>query len=80
MRQGNWLTVVLWIVGIALHLLSDRAWQGSDATLMLYLGLTLLIQRGLVWLRARRQFPEATQQTAAYHEAHHRERHHSRQR
>lgn len=61
MRQGNWLTIVLWIVGIATHLMVDRLWTGSSTTTLLYLGLTLLIQRGGVWWFARRNYPNELQ-------------------
>lgn len=57
LRQGNWLTVVWWGIGIGGHLLVDRLWTGSSATLLLYLGITLLVQRGCVWWRATQAFP-----------------------
>lgn len=57
MRQGNWLTIVWWIVGIGVHIFADRLWTGSSATLLLYLGITLLIQRGIVWWRGSIKYP-----------------------
>lgn len=57
MRQGNWLTVLFWIMGVGGHLLTERLWTGSAATLLLYLGITLLIQRGGVWWRAYQVYP-----------------------
>ncbi|HAT54352.1 MAG TPA: hypothetical protein DCW31_03770 [Lactobacillus sp.] len=71
MRQGTWLTIVLWIVGLLIHGVADLAWHGSNATILLYLGVTLLVQRGFVWLRAKRLYPEATAKTAAMHEQRH---------
>lgn len=58
MRQGNWLTIIWWVIGIGIHVMADRMWTGSQATLLLYLGLTLLIQRGIVWWRANRKYPQ----------------------
>jgi hypothetical protein len=59
--QGNWLTVVLWIVAVAAHLGLDAA-LGShkglsglgSATLVLYLGVSLLVQYLIVTYRAQR--------------------------
>ncbi|WP_125686139.1 hypothetical protein [Levilactobacillus fujinensis] len=65
MRQGNWLTLVLWLVGIGIHLGVDRLWTGSSVTLMLYLGVTLLVQRGYVWWRATQKFPAEMRTNAA---------------
>ncbi|WP_048705401.1 hypothetical protein [Companilactobacillus ginsenosidimutans] len=57
MREGNWLTLVLWLTSIIVHLGIDQLWTGSNVTLLLYFGLTLGVQRGWVWYRAQRQFP-----------------------
>jgi hypothetical protein len=59
--QGNWLTVVLWVVAVAAHLGLDAA-LGShkglsglgSATLVLYLGVSLLVQYLIVTYRAQR--------------------------
>lgn len=63
MRQGNWLTVVLWVVGIALHLgfdvagvlLSPNGHSDSLGTvgIMLYLAVALAAQRFATLARAR---------------------------
>ncbi len=58
-RQGNVLTVLLWIVAIAIHLggdtLIDSAAKGlSTATLLLYLAVTLGVQQMVVRYRATR--------------------------
>lgn len=63
MRQGNWVTLVWWIIGIAVHMGVDRLWTGSSVTLLLYLGVTLLVQRGTVWWLAQRQYPVPCRQT-----------------
>lgn len=57
MRQGNWLTIVWWLIGIGVHIFADRLWTGSSATLLLYLGITLLIQRSIVWWRGSTKYP-----------------------
>lgn len=77
MRQGNWLTLMWWLIGIVVHLGVDRLWTGSSVTLLLYLGVTLLAQRGGVWWLAQRQYPVAMQanqvrQAAGHHERHQR--------
>lgn len=60
-RQGNWLTAVLWVVSLAVHLgydyLVDRksgeAGLGS-ASLLLYFGVTFTIQWLILRARAQR--------------------------
>jgi hypothetical protein len=50
-RQGNWLTAVLWIVSLGVHLGYDYLVDGKNsaglgtASLLLYLGVTFTIQR-----------------------------------
>lgn len=80
MRQGNWLTLVWWVVSIAGHLGVDRLWTGSSATLLLYLGVTLLVQRGCVWWLASRQFPSEMQANAARQQESRHDRHERRHR
>ncbi|WP_164520275.1 hypothetical protein [Specibacter cremeus] len=68
MRQGNWVTVVLWMAGLAIHLGVDRlgtilAPAGTQAaaaglgtaSLLLYLGITLAAQRVATLARAAAQ-------------------------
>ena len=55
MRRGTWLTAVLWIVSLAAHLGYDDLVAGhvagknggnvGDATIVLYLVVTLTVQR-----------------------------------
>lgn len=60
--QGNWLTVVLWVVAVAAHLGYDylvsgggsKAGQFGNATLLLYLAITFGAQRLIVQARAQR--------------------------
>ena len=60
LRQGNAVTVVLWIVGLALHLGVDLAIKQVDASadglgnsaVLLYLAITLGVQQLLVLERA----------------------------
>ncbi|AEV94717.1 hypothetical protein [Pediococcus claussenii] len=75
MRQGNWLTVTLWIVGIVFHLILDRIWKGSNVTLLIYIGISLWAQRGFVWQKATHLFPEAMPATTAYDKRETRQRH-----
>lgn len=79
MRQGTWLTLLFWIVGTGGHLLVERLWTGSAVTLTLYLGITLLIQRGGVWWLARRVYPtELVANLAAQNQRHDRHSHRSK--
>lgn len=57
MRQGSWVTILWWILGIGVHLGVDQLWTGSSVTLLLYLGITLAVQRGWVWWLASRIYP-----------------------
>lgn len=59
--QGNWLTALLWVVALAAHLgydyLLDHRKGTShlgDATIVLYLAVTLVVQRVIVAQRASR--------------------------
>lgn len=71
-RKGNVYTLVFWVVGIGTHLLVDLVWKGSAVTLLLYLGVTLFVQRGALWLRARHQYPsELKHNMQASAERHH---------
>ncbi|MHB1500186.1 MAG: hypothetical protein ACYCYK_03300 [Candidatus Dormibacteria bacterium] len=54
MRQGTWVTVLLWLVAVGLHLAVDALNGVGEATLLLYLGLTLGTQQVVVQWRARR--------------------------
>jgi len=59
-RQGNWLTAVLWIVSLGVHLGYDYLVDGKNsaglgtASLLLYLGVTFTIQRLILQARAQR--------------------------
>jgi UDP-N-acetylmuramyl pentapeptide phosphotransferase/UDP-N-acetylglucosamine-1-phosphate transferase len=58
--RGSWVTAALWIVALAVHLGYDAlvAGHGRDnvgaATIVLYLAVSLAIQRVIVRLRAQR--------------------------
>jgi hypothetical protein len=54
MRQGSWVTVLLWLLAVGLHLVVDSGNGVGGATLLLYLGLTLGTQQVVVQWRARR--------------------------
>ena len=61
-RQGNAITVVLWIIGIALHIGSDLILRNTapefdtlgSVSLLLYLAITLAVQRWVVLGKAAR--------------------------
>jgi hypothetical protein len=58
-RQGTWLTIVLWVVAIGVHIgldvLFDSSAKGlSGASILLYLAVSLGVQRFVVQSRATR--------------------------
>jgi len=65
LRKGTWLTAVLWVVSLAAHLGYDYLVAGhatgknggnvGDATVLLYLVVTLAVQRYLLITRATRR-------------------------
>lgn len=80
MRQGNWLTAALWVVAFAAHLGYDYLVAGhitgkngatvGNATIVLYLVVSLTVQRFLLLQRAERreaagQLPMTAQQARA---------------
>ena len=68
MRKGTWITAILWIVGLAAHLGFDYLVAGhvngtnggnvGDATILLYLVVTLTLQQFVLLARVRRQEAE----------------------
>ena len=65
--KGNWLTAVLWVIALAAHLGYDALvtpGRGSSglgtATVVLYLAVSLGIQRVITWQRASRLQPGGT--------------------
>ncbi|ETY75589.1 hypothetical protein [Lactiplantibacillus fabifermentans] len=75
MRQGTWVTLLFWVLSIGSHALVDRLWTGNSTTLLLYLGLTLLAQRGGVWWLAQRRFADALPANVAQQEKSHHHHH-----
>jgi hypothetical protein len=65
LRRGTWLTAVLWIVSLAAHLGYDDLVAGhvtgkndvnvGDATIVLYLVVTLAVQQFVLLARVKRQ-------------------------
>jgi hypothetical protein len=65
MRRGTWVTAVLWVVSLAVHLGYDELVAGhiagsnggnvGDATIVLYLMVTLAVQQFLLLARVKRQ-------------------------
>ncbi|MEU5257317.1 hypothetical protein [Amycolatopsis sp. NPDC021455] len=58
-RQGNWLTVALWLVGFAVHIGLDALFDGvahglGAGSILLYLAVSLGVQRLFVQSRAGR--------------------------
>jgi hypothetical protein len=68
LRQGTWLTAVLWIVSLGLHLGYDYLVDGKgdlaglgSASLTLYFAVTYAIQRVILQARAQRIAPNSQQ-------------------
>lgn len=57
LRQGSWLTVALWLVGVAIHVVLDNAAGTGSQTVLLYLGVTLAAQRLALQARVQRTGP-----------------------
>ncbi len=55
LRQGTWLTIVLWLFSIGGHLALDAISALGSASLLLYLGTTLATQRLVLSWRVRRE-------------------------
>jgi hypothetical protein len=73
MRQGNWLTAVLWILSLGAHLGYDYLIDGKgpnaglgSASLLLYLAVTFTIQRLILQARAQRIASANPQGTGSY--------------
>jgi drug/metabolite transporter (DMT)-like permease len=71
--QGNWLTVVLWILAVAAHLGLDalignhKGLSGlGSATLVLYLAISLIVQFLVVNYRAQRLDAETESGVGSY--------------
>ncbi|MBO0801589.1 MAG: hypothetical protein J2P25_00725 [Nocardiopsaceae bacterium] len=54
LRQGTWLTVALWLVGLGIHVAVDQVAGLGSSSLLLYLGITYLVQRLVLLPRAGR--------------------------
>lgn len=71
-RRGTWLTAVLWVVSLGVHLGYDYLVEGKGsqsglgtASLLLYFGVTFTIQRLILQARARRIADTSPQHTGA---------------
>ena len=59
LRQGTWVTMVLWVVGAGVHALVGALANISDSTLLIYLGVTLAAQQLVLQARVQgSQLPE----------------------
>jgi hypothetical protein len=55
LRQGTWVTVVLWVVGLGIHEGVDAVAHIPASSTLLYLGVTLLAQQLVLQARVNRQ-------------------------
>jgi uncharacterized BrkB/YihY/UPF0761 family membrane protein len=58
-RQGTWLTIGLWLVSVALHVVVEQFGHTGQSSLLLYVGITLAVQRLVLYSRARSYFPSS---------------------
>lgn len=54
LRQGTWVTVVLWLVGLGIHEAVDVIAHIPGSSTLLYLGVTFLAQQFVLQLRISR--------------------------
>jgi hypothetical protein len=54
LRQGTWLTVGLWVVGVAIHETVDIVEHIPEASVIVYLGVTWIAQQLVLLGRVRR--------------------------
>ncbi|MDQ7094652.1 hypothetical protein REC12_13730 [Desulfosporosinus sp. PR] len=57
MRKGTAITLILWVISVAIHAWGNYIVPGSEILMAFYMGLTLLIQRKLVFNRAKQKYP-----------------------
>ena len=57
-RQGTWLTIGLWIVSVALHVLIEQVSHTGESSLLLYYGITFGVQRVVVNSRVKPYFED----------------------
>lgn len=57
-RQGTYLTLLLWILTIVAKYSFNGLWQYSSLSLLITLGLSLIVQRGTTWMLASKKFPD----------------------
>lgn len=55
-RQGTWLTIGLWIVSVALHMVVDQLGRTGKSTLLIYYAITLFVKNLIVQFRAKNKF------------------------
>jgi hypothetical protein len=51
-RQGTWITVLLWIVSIAIHLVLNEIGHVGQSTTLIYFAITFTVQKLIVQKRA----------------------------
>lgn len=51
-RQGTWLTILLWVVSIGLHVVLNMIRHVGQSTSLIYLAITFTVQKLIVQKRA----------------------------
>ncbi|URZ17487.1 hypothetical protein [Clostridium felsineum] len=55
-RKGTWLTIVLWIISIALHIILNKIGHIGQSTSLIYFAITFTVQSFIVQNRVKRMF------------------------
>lgn len=59
-RQGTWLTIILWIISVILHLLIEKIGDIGQSTTLIYFAITLSIQKWIIRSRAQKLIQSKT--------------------
>lgn len=57
-RKGTYVTLLLWILTIGAKYSFASLWQYSSLSILITLALSLMVQRGTIWLLASKKFPD----------------------
>jgi hypothetical protein len=52
-RQGTWITIVLWVISVALHAVLNQIGHVGQSTSLIYFAITFSVQKLIVQKRAR---------------------------
>lgn len=50
--RGNAATVALWVTAVVIHMGMDTLWKGSSSSILVYMAISVVIQRAVVYQRS----------------------------